>query len=43
LHGAIDWSDEELDDVTLYLNERYCAFPVCEGRCVTTLAQRALR
>ncbi len=38
-----EWAAEEIDDVTLYLNERYYAFPVRDGRCVTTLARRVLR
>lgn len=38
-----EWTAEEVDDVTLYLNERYYAFPVRDGRCVTTLARSALR
>jgi len=38
-----EWTAEEIDDVTLFLNERYYAFPVRDGRCVTTLARSALR
>lgn len=34
------WSDEEVEDVTLYLNERYYGFPVREGRCVSAVALR---
>lgn len=34
-----EWSAEEIDDVTLYLNERYYGFPVRDGRCVATLAE----
>ena len=37
------WTDEEVDDVTLYLNERYYAFPVRDGKCVTTVARSVLR
>jgi mono/diheme cytochrome c family protein len=33
-----EWTAEEIDDVTLYLNERYYAFPVLDGRCVAPLA-----
>jgi len=32
------WSDDEIDDVTLWLNERYYRFPVDNGRCVTPVA-----
>lgn len=32
------WSADEIDDVTLWLNERYYKFPVENGRCVTPLA-----
>lgn len=38
-----NWSAEEIDDVTLHLNERYYRFPVRDGRCVTSLAARLLR
>ncbi len=32
------WTDADIDDVTLYLNERYYRFPVRDGRCVTPVA-----
>jgi hypothetical protein len=38
-----EWTAEEVDDVTLYLNERYYAFPVRDGRCVAVVALSPLR
>lgn len=32
------WSEEEIDDVVLWLNERYYRFPVKDGRCATPVA-----
>ncbi len=32
------WSEEEIDDVALWLNERYYRLPVEDGRCVTPVA-----
>lgn len=35
---GLRWSDEEIEDVTLHLNERYYCFPVRDGRCAKALA-----
>jgi mono/diheme cytochrome c family protein len=32
------WSADEVDDVALWLNERYYRFPVENGRCATPIA-----
>jgi mono/diheme cytochrome c family protein len=37
-HGGGTWSSEEVDDVTLWLNERYYRFPVESMRCATPVA-----
>jgi mono/diheme cytochrome c family protein len=35
------WSTDEIDDVTLWLNERYYRFPVDNGRCASPVAALA--
>lgn len=35
---AAAWTEGDVDDVTLYLNERYYRFPVRDGRCVRPVA-----
>jgi len=37
-HLGATWSGDEIDDVTLWLNERYYRFPVQNGRCATPMA-----
>ena len=31
------WTEDELEDVTLHLNQRYYGFPVRDGRCLRSI------